>query len=179
MKRMFGANGGRGFTFVEVLVAVFIGAIVAAGIFSVAVTGARSTVRIDHKTIAAASERSLSNQLKGFVTSYYDYSAGDFITTGVGEIAGPANSNLDKTSWMWAGYGGTSIADAMTAPATCGTQCYALAVGTHTLTGYLPSWFEAAPYKARISYYVLVPAGAPDQLAVPYVSITTTWNEVP
>lgn len=180
----------RGYTLVEIVVSLLITSVMVGAVFSLALTNKQRTKVSDHRMIAAAAERQLSTQLKGFVTSYWDFSAGDWCTSvmadncaNVTQIAGPGVDNggagvaqPGPGSWMWSRtpspWGG-DVSD------SCGA-CYALSYGTHTLTNYLPPWFEAAPYNARAEYFVdqtQTDTSSGGRLAAPQVNVTVNWSE--
>lgn len=174
---------------------MLITAIMAASVFSVALTAKSSGGTTDRKVIAGLATRQLSSQLKGYVTSYWDYTAGNWYTGCASPpcyngVAGPSSTTgtPGQASWELTGAGGSSIADDCGTGAfawpSCGTgaggACYALQAGTHNLTGYLPAWFEAAPYCARVSYTVSSPASGGATFAggySPTVSISVNWTD--
>jgi prepilin-type N-terminal cleavage/methylation domain-containing protein len=145
-----------GYTLVEVVIAMLLVSIMVTSVFSVALTAKQGGGKGVRKLLAAQGAKQVSGVLKNFVT-------GDETTT---MIAGPGGGN------GWAMSNGVVTA----ACPGGGTNCYAMASGTHTLTGVLPAWFEAAPYNARVRYFVnnsVTINGRP----MPNVTITTDWTE--
>jgi hypothetical protein len=181
----------RGYTLIEICISLLISAVMVGAVFSMALTVKTGNIKSDHKVIAASAERELSTQLSAFVSTYWDYCTSNWAAGGSSEIRGPAsNAGAGTNSWVWANtpspWGGT-VADSVSAPASC-PGLYALCAGaggaaqTHTLTNYLPPWFEAAPYSARASYTVTATPPAPGcpntgRLTSPQVGVSVTWNE--
>lgn len=129
-------------------------------VFSVALTAKTGGTKSDRKIKAAAGARQIAAVLKNFVT-------GDPAST---LIAGPNAGGANK--WSLDGLG--TIDD------TSCVNCYALAAGSHTLTGVLPATFEAAPFNARVTYFVSYTDTITDGVntrPVPSVSITSTWTD--
>ncbi len=139
----------QGFTLIEVVVAMLITAVMVSSVFSVSLHTRRNDVRADRKLLAAQATRQLTSTLEEYVTA--DHSSAQSVSFSPGG------------SWAWQ------------APVTDSAGGYALAAGTHTLTHYLPSWFEAAPYNAHAVYYVQVNSmGGSNNL---WVSAAVTWAE--
>lgn len=131
------------------MVAMLLTSIMVTSVFSVALTVKTGGSKGERKIKAAAGARQVAAQLKNYVT-------GDATP---GAISGPG---VGPGGWSMPG-------DA------CGT-CYALAAGSHTLTGVLPQTFEAPPFNAQVLYFISwtdTVNGRP----VPSVSITTTWTD--
>ena len=153
-KRRRAAQAATGYTLIEVAVGMLITAFMVTSVFSVALTGKSSGAINDRKLLGAAGVRQVSAKLRNYVT-------GDNIDAPGFNLPGPGNG---ADSWSMTSDG---VVD------SCG-NCYALSSGLHTLTGVLPSWFEAAPYGARVSYTVdntVLAGGRP----VPSVVITAVW----
>jgi hypothetical protein len=58
--------------------------------------------------------------------------------------------------------------------------CYALSPGSHTLRGIMSTAFEAAPYNARVIYFVTTTDTITDGVntrPILSVNITTTWTD--
>ena len=130
--------------------------IMVTSVFSVALTVKTGGSKGERKLKAAAGARQIAAQLKNYVT-------GDPLSAAVG-FQGPG-VGANKWSMDGGGVNDTSCVD-----------CYALAQGSHTLTGVLPASFEAPPFNAQVVYFVdatTLVNGRP----VPAVSITTTWND--
>lgn len=141
-----------GYTLVEVVIAMLLTAIMVTSVFSVSLTAKQGGGKGGRKLLASQGAKQIANQLRNFVT-------GDTSVS----LANPPGSAFG--GWGLTGVGG--ITD------NCpggGTSCWALQNGTHTLTGVLPAAFEAAPFNARVSYYVT-------NTNPPSVTITTTWTE--
>lgn len=156
-------RSSAGYTLVEVMVAMLLTSIMVTSVFSVALTVKTGGSKSERKLKAAAGARQISAMLKNYVTGETGTAS---TTNGNGTIAGPG---VGANNWSITGNG---IVDACPGG---GSSCYALAQGTHTLTGVLGT-FENAPYNARVSYFVdatTLVNGRP----VPAVSITTTWTD--
>lgn len=156
----------RGYTLIEAAIAMLLTAIMAGSVFSIALTAKRSSGRGLRKLIADQASRQLSEQLKNYVTQDYSQST-------IGGIDGPGGGT---NKW--------SMVDATVTPPITDTcqgppplpNCYALYPGSHTLTGYLPVWFENPPFKARMQYWV---KDQPvDGLNMPVIVITAKWDEI-
>lgn len=135
--------------------------IMVTSVFSVALTVKTGGSKGERKLKAAAGARQISALLKNFVT-------GDPLSVAAG-FQGPG---VGANKWSMTGGG---VVDACACPA-CVANCYALAQGSHTLTGVLPASFEGGVYNARVIYFVdatTLVNGRP----VPAVSITTTWTD--
>ncbi len=154
--RAYAARGG--YTLVEVMVAMLLTSIMVTSVFSVALTVKTGGSKGERKIKAAAGARQIAGQLKNFVT-------GDPTDTW---LAGPG-TGANKWSMDGGGIDDTSCVD-----------CYALTAGSHTLTGVLPVEFEAAPFNARVTYFISITDTITDGVnirPVPSVSITTTWTD--
>lgn len=178
-----------GFSLVEIVIAILLVAVMMASVMSAALSAKSSGGRSERKVIAGMATSQLSSQLSDFVTSYWCYAAVPgsptcpaigWAATGVTDIDGPmvtsaCASGSGACTWSWGNY-----------PSGCGgggLPCitdsaggYALKAGVHTLTNFLPAWFEAAPYNARISYTVNVAASVSGGTS-PTVSIAVNWTE--
>ena len=152
------SSGEGGYTLVEVMVAMLLTSIMVTSVFSVALTVKAGGSKGESKIKAAAGARMVAALLKNYVT-------GDPAST---VIPGPG---ARPNSWSMTGNG---ITDAC-ACTSCAANCYALAHGTHTLTGVMGA-FEGPPWNARVSYYVDAMTLV-DGRPVPAVSITTTWTD--
>lgn len=140
--------------------------IMVTSVFSVALTVKTGGSKGERKVKAAAGARQISAILKNFVT-------GDPTNT---TIPGPNASGTNK--WSLDGMPGAGVA--VTIDDTSCTNCYALTAGSHTLTGVLPATFEAAPFNARVIYFVTNTDTITDGVntrPIPSVSITTTWTD--
>ena len=144
-------RGERGYTLVEIVVAVMLTAIMVASMMSLVLSSKRGSVKSDHRMIANEACRQLAAMLKGYVTADSAQST----------IAGPASTTAGAASWKLPG----------------DSSAYALTCGAHVVnnatSGILPLWFAAAPYNAAISYTVSnCGAGLP-----PRVDVTVNWTE--
>ena len=136
----------RGYTLVEVVVAMLLSAIMISAVFSVALTGRTQTSsRGDCQVAAAQAAQALLQRLKNYVADP------SYATSG---ITGPGPGG----GWTIQGDGAS----------------YALSVGNHTTTDQkiIPASLSGAPCNASISYTVF--AGSPQQVNVT-VSLPN-WN---
>jgi hypothetical protein len=118
--------------------------VIVSSVFSVALSTKQSGGRSERKLAATQVSKELTSLLKSYVS--------DPTARGGGEpISGP-NANNALNRW--------SIEDATQSPAVAcvhdslAANHYALAAGTHSVTGVLPAWFAAPPYSATLAYYV-------------------------
>lgn len=161
--------GDAGYTLIEVMVAMLLSCVLVTSVFSVTLTIKRSGSKGEAKIKAAAGARTVAALLKNYVTAETGT-----VSTVAPAITGPCVSAANNWSMTCNG-----VTDTYTAGPACGvgsTACYALAPGTHTLTGVMGIFenaLNAVPpgNAARVSYFV--DASAP----VKKVSITTTWQE--
>jgi hypothetical protein len=150
----------KGYTLLEAAIGMLLTAIIASSVFSIALTSKRGSAKGLRKLIANQATHQLGEELKSYVAQQRS----SLPTNMNGPASGASTWSLD----------GGSVDD------TSCTNCWALESGTHTLTGYLPGWFEAAPYYGRISYYVwTVQDVDPGKMWVmPGVAITVSWSEI-
>ena len=156
-----GGAAEGGYTLVEVMVAMLLTSIMVTSVFSVALTVKTGGSKGERKIKAAAGARQIAAILKNYVT-------GETGAASTVLIPGPCGAAVNN----WSITCGT-VVDSCPGG---GSTCYALAQGTHTLTGVLDAAFEAAPYNARVTYFVdatTLVNGRP----VPAVSITTNWTD--
>lgn len=161
-----GRFGAAGFTLVEVMVAMLLTSIMVTSVFSVALTAKTGGGKGESKIKAGAGARQVAALLKNYVTA----ETGNSSTTDIPGPCGGATNNWSITC--------NGIVDSCPGG---GSACYALAAGTHTLTGVMGDFENTAamipPGKsARVSYHVdwsQMVNGRP----VPQVSITTNWVE--
>lgn len=156
----FKASAQGGYTLVEVMVAMLITAIMVTSVFSVALTVKTGGNKGASKLRAGAMTRQVAAILKNYVTA----ELGNASTV---TIPGPCAGAVNNWSMTCNG-----IID--TCPAPGGNDCYALAPGTHTLSG-VNTVFEATPWFAQTKYHVQV--NVVNGMPMPAVSITTTWIE--
>ncbi len=142
-----------GSSFLEVVIAMLLVAVMASSVFSVALTAMSGGGQTMREFVADQASRQLSQTLKNYVT-------GDPTNTWIkGPGGGPNAWSMDNPT---AGIDDTSC-----------VNCYALLNGTHPITGYMPSWFEST-YTGELSYWVDYPYGASKG---PIVVITVKWDE--
>ncbi|MCM2303389.1 MAG: prepilin-type N-terminal cleavage/methylation domain-containing protein [Elusimicrobia bacterium] len=156
------SSGEGGYTLVEVMVAMLLTSIMVTSVFSVALTVKTGGSKGESKIKAAAGARMVAALLKNYVTA-------ETGTASTAVIPGPCGGAANNWSITCNG-----IVDACPTPPG-GSACYALAQGTHTLTGVMGA-FEGPPWNARVTYFVdatTLVNGRP----VPAVSITTTWTD--
>lgn len=196
MRERPSACRSHGNTLIEVSIAMFIAAIIASSVFSIALTTKRDSGKGMRKLAASQATRQLTGQLKDFVTA-------DTTNTNNSIISGPMSNTPGVASWYWSPIAGSPYKDDC---GTCGTPtpncldsgctfsspstCYALAANmpsgssSHTIQGILPSWFSAAPYCARITYWVSnkttlnTTTCGPATNCEPLVTVTVNWNEL-
>ncbi len=142
-----------GSTFLEVVIAMLLVAVMASSVFSVALTAMSGGGQTMREFVADQASRQLSQTLKNYVT-------GDNTSTWIRGPGGGANAwSMDNPT---AGINDTSC-----------VNCYALSDGTHTITGYMPGWFEST-YNGTLSYWVDRPQAG---VNMPIVVITVKWDE--
>jgi len=134
----------RGFTLVEVVIAMLLTAIIVTGVFSLALTIRSGNKRTDRSLIADQYARQLTSMLKSYITA--DCSANT--------VSMAPKTAAGNHSWSLTGVEGPGgiISD------SC-ASCYALKSGYHVLSNFIPaSTSEAltsnAPYNAKICYDV-------------------------
>lgn len=163
MTRGRARHGDAGYTLVEVMVAMLLTSIMVTSVFSVALTVKTGGNKGESKIKAAAGARMVAALLKNYVTA----EAGTASTV---LIPGPCLGAPNNWSISCNG-----IVDACPGG---GSNCYALAQGTHTLTGVMGDFEQPPPVgkNARVSYFVdatTLVNGRP----VPVVTITTNWTD--
>lgn len=153
----------NGYTLIEVVISMLLTAVMVSSVMSVALTAKRGEARNERKLVANQASRQLTASLKNYVTA-------DSATT---TISGPGTGT---NKWgMTSAAGSGQVKDDCGSGVSCAANsCYALQAGSHTLCGFLPSWFEAAPYSAKIIYFVSYPGGASSP---PQVNLTVDWTE--
>ena len=154
----------EGYTLVEVMVAMLLTSIMVTSVFSVALTVKTGGGKGESKIKAAAMTRQVAAVLKNYVTA----------ETGTASTAAPFAGPCGGAANNWS----MTCNGVVDACPLGGSSCYALANGTHTLTGINPAFEAAIPAGrgARTSYFVdgsIVVNGRP----VPVVVITTTWTD--
>jgi prepilin-type N-terminal cleavage/methylation domain-containing protein len=138
----------QGYTLMEVMISMMLASILAGAVFTLAISAQQSSNKVDRRVLANQYTRHLSEELAQFVTA----------DRGNGLIAGPGRTFPGTASWFingTTGLDGRTVTDTVQGNSDlCTSNCYALANGTHNLSGFLPSWFESPPFNATISYYV-------------------------
>ncbi|MBI3553304.1 MAG: type II secretion system protein [Elusimicrobia bacterium] len=155
--------GRSGYTLLEVIISMMLTAILCSAVFSIAITAQQSSNKIDRRVIANQCQRHLSEMLANYVSG--DYSATN------DRIAGPTSTTPGVASWY---INGATGEDGRVIVDSCGA-CYALSPGVHTLTNFLPGWFEVQPFNGAISYTITNTALTNGNQ--PNVSISVTWTE--
>ncbi|OGR86329.1 MAG: hypothetical protein A3J74_11475 [Elusimicrobia bacterium RIFCSPHIGHO2_02_FULL_57_9] len=153
-------NKQRGFTLLELLIAILVIAAMSSGLYTVVLSVRKGGGRADRRFMAGAAARSLHDALRNYVSA-------DPTTD-----MGPNKNRSGAQTWNIHTPG--LIADSM-------GDVYALAPGppAHQLTGFLetvaPPWFKDPPYNATIKY--LVTPSANPALLGPEVSVDVDWDE--
>lgn len=162
----------RGYTLIEVVIAVFLTAIVVTSVFSVAVSSSASGGKAERKMLAAQAAKSLSSALKDYVT-------GDSTISGNG-FQGPNSANSGAARWNLHVPGVQTDSNgavyALSPWPNVGTTVHTLtcvAAAPNDTTCFMPRALRRAPYNGSISYTVEVasPNGPPK------ITINTTWTE--
>ncbi len=156
----------EGYTLVEVMVAMLLTSIMVTSVFSVALTVKTGGSKGESKMKAAAMTRQIAAVLKNYVTA-------ETGTASTALIPGPCGGAANNWSMTCNG-----IVDSCPGG---GSSCYALADGTHTLSGVNPT-FEGIPpavggASAVTKYYVNATGTMVNGRPVPIVVITTTWTD--
>jgi prepilin-type N-terminal cleavage/methylation domain-containing protein len=180
MQRVIDAAG---YTLVEVIIAMLISAIMVTAMFGVGLTSKQGTGKSDRHLIAAQAARQVTSQLRNYVTGcgcgmggVWEIPAESCLVPSVpgacSLLLGPNTSNSGYQTWYF---------NAPTAtPPIIDSQgpVYALAPGTHTITGLLPSLFAGAPYNAVVDYYVSFTPGLMTlSTSTPRVDVSVIWTE--
>lgn len=155
----------NGYTLVEVVIAMMLMAVMVSSVFSVVLSTKQSGGKSDRKLAASQASKEMTTMLKGFVS--------DPTARGLGEPIDGPNTNNGVNEW--------ALDDATQSPpitcahGTLGPNHYALAAGTHTVTGVLPSWFAGPPYLGTMRYFVNV--AVVNGQDVPQVAVQVDWTE--
>lgn len=163
--------GKKGYTLVEVVIAMLLTSIMVSSVFSVALSAKQAGGKAERRLAAAQVTKQVTSMLKNYVTG--DQNS---VTPG---LMGP-NANNGTNRW--------SIVDATVTPQicvcsgipggcvpSCAASPYALTPGTWTVSGILPSWLAAAPYNGTLKYYVGNETVSGDP--VPQINVTVDWTE--
>lgn len=143
-----------GYTLVEVVFSILVTAVIVSSVMTVMVSVQQGDVKADRKLVAGTATSELEAILKNFQRPA-GYSSGPLL--------GPNAYRVGVARWHLHGMGG--ISDGM-------GDVDALTPGTHVLTGFLPQWFEAGPFNARIQYTVGGALGTAQK-----IDITVNWDE--
>jgi prepilin-type N-terminal cleavage/methylation domain-containing protein len=168
-----------GFSLVEVMVAMLIGAVMVTAVLGVSVSATQGSTRSAHRQALNQGIAQVTAELKNYVTACgCQKSGGACPAPGCTLIAGPnANNGANRWSLNAAPGMNGNITDSM-------GNVWALACGTHNLTGIVPG-LETATYGAgtsRISYNVTWPIGGcfatvPTSIDVPAITFSANWTE--
>lgn len=173
--------GASGFSLVEVMVAMLIGAVMVTAVLGAAVSATQGTAKSNHRAALNQGIAQVSAELKNYVTACGCVKSTGACPAGNCTLISGPNSNNGANTW--------SI---NLAPGPSGTitdldygNGWALACGinggTHRLSGVVPA-LEAAPYNGQISYTVSWPVGGcsatvPANTDAPAITFNATWNE--
>lgn len=142
------------------MISVLLTSIMVTSVMTVALTSKQGGAKADRKMIAAEGVRELQARLKNYIKD----------TTGTipPGIVGPGDG---ANSWSL---------DTTTTNDTSCVNCNAIptaasSIETHTITGILPAWFEAAPYNATLKY--IVKTGANPNADPPRVEFAVDWTD--
>lgn len=156
-----------GYTILEVLVALLLSGVIISSVFSVALTSKASSGKSDRQLVAVQAARQITVQLRNFMTGCScNFSTGVCDATSC-TIAGPNTARSGVATWY---FNSPSASPAVTDSLG---EVYALTYGAHKLTGYMPPWFESAPYNARLTYTVKASPTA----SMPQVDVAVNWTE--
>jgi len=151
----------RGYTLVEIVVALLLSCVMISAVFTIALTAKQSTGVSERRQAAAQATQALLQNLKAYVADP------NYVVSGDSDILGPCPAGNARATWSLNCRG---ITDSR------GSNAWALADGNHGVTGILPPWFVAAPYGATLNYSVS-PGGFGGQQR--QVSVTVSWNGGP
>lgn len=150
----------RGFTLVEVVVAMLVTAVVVTSVFAVAMTVKRGTAVSERRVAANNAGKELLEKLKNYVTP-------------------------ETGTWPGPGVGGSWRLPEDSC-GTCPAGCYALRVGCeHDASSLIPARWRAAPYNMTLRYQVYVienPPGScggalPCGTGQPQIEVRLRWDE--
>ena len=158
---------------------MLIGCVMITAVLSTALSSKISGGKNDRRLIASQAARHTTSLLRNLVTGCNcSITTGNCAVAGVGacSITGPMQGNCGggatiTTCTLSYSFNNPPLVDSR------GTV-YALASGTHTIQGLLPSEFEAAPYNARVIYYVTPTSQIINGRPVPLVNVTVDWTEI-
>ena len=158
---------------------MLIACVMITAVLSTALSSKISGGKNDRRLIASQAARHTTSLLKNLVTGCNcSIASGRCSVSGVGacSITGPMPGNCG---------GGATVATctesySLNNPPLADSRgtVYALALGSHTITGLLPSEFEAAPYNASVIYYVTPTSQIINGRPVPLVNVTVDWTEI-
>lgn len=177
--RTFRARAG--FTLVELVVAILLAGVIAAAVFSVALTSQTGGGgKAGRKLMAAMATKQVTTQLGRYVSGCCSIVTGS--CSNCGSVSGP-NACAGADSWSMTNPCADSASAAGVVDTGPAPAAYALSVGKHVLTGVLPASLEGAPYNARVSYTVT--AANPisncgwtgNTCYAPAISVSADWTE--
>ena len=160
----------RGFTLVEVIVAVLLTGVIVSSVYSVALSSRRGGGKADRRLLGAQASKAVAATLRNYVTADSNLVPGGALT-----IHGPNVLNpTGVTQWSLHTPGPPAIqTDSL-------GSVWALATGTHRIECpaavgsdgpcFLPRILRTAPFNGYIEYTVA--AGSP-----PQVTINVVWTE--
>ena len=179
MDRRRGFPGSRGYSLVEVIVAMLITCVMVTAVMGVAVTSKQGSVKGTHHQMFDQGIAQISAELKGYVTACGCDKGGTCPAPNCSMVLGPNINQPGVASWYMNGAVGPTgnIVDSA-------GNVWALKCGVHTLTGVLngiaPN-LEAAPYNGNITYTVTWPggscAGIPSANDSPTIAFAANWTE--
>lgn len=176
-----GRAGSAGFSLVEVMVAMLIGAVMVTAVLGVSVTAKTGGAKSTRRQMADQGIAQLSAELKQYVTACgCKKSSGDcsLPAGGCTLVTGPNSNNAGIATWYLNGAAGAvgNISDSM-------GNVWALTCGAHTIRGVVPA-LEAAPYNGSITYTVAgwpsaaaCTASAPGPNDTPVITFSANWTE--
>lgn len=151
----------RGFTLVEVIVAILVTAVVVTSVFAVAMSVKRGTAVSERRLAANNAGKHLLEKLKNYVTPELAHSGVPWPGPGVGSGWKLPEDNCGD----------------------CGGGCYALATGCeHNASALIPQMWRDPPYGMTMKYKVYDRGGCapyPCATAQPQVSVKLDWDEPP
>jgi len=179
-------TGNAGFSLVEVMVAMLIGAVMVTAVLGVSVTAKTGGAKAQHRQMFDQGIAQLSAELKQYVTACGCWKTGGGVTcttpsvpaTNCTTVLGPNTNNAGAATWYLNGAAGAAgnISDSQ-------GNVWALACGVHTIRGIVPT-LEAAPYNGAISYNVVgwpnaaaCIGGPPGVSDTPQIQFTASWTE--
>ena len=167
-----GGRSSKGFTLVEVAVAMLIMAMVSTGIFAVLLTARTNQVQSDQRQSAIIYAQKLRDQLKNYQADYGQVADLNRVCQRMcGANCGTSACYARVTGDSGAGTcgGGSTIHAFYNTTTSFATNCW------HRATGLLPTTFTSAPFSARMCYKS-TPVTVSGR-SVPQVDIRVEWRE--